>query len=58
MGYFVESREFFEQGFLAYESGDYMKAIHILIPQVESPSEPRYSFLHSPASVFPVEAYI
>jgi hypothetical protein len=31
-----DRREFFEQGLAAYESGDYMKAIHILVPQVEN----------------------
>jgi len=31
-----DRRPFFEQGFAAYESGDYMKAIHILVPQVEN----------------------
>jgi hypothetical protein len=31
-----DRREFFEQGFAAYENGDYMKAIHVLVPQVEN----------------------
>jgi hypothetical protein len=31
-----DRRGFFEQGFAAYESGDYMKAIHVLVPQVEN----------------------
>ena len=31
-----DRREFFEQGFAAYETGDYMKAIHVLVPQVEN----------------------
>jgi Domain of unknown function (DUF4209) len=31
-----DRREFFEQGFAAYDSGDYIKAIHILVPQVEN----------------------
>jgi lysyl-tRNA synthetase class 1 len=30
-----DRREFFEQGFSAYENGDYMKTIHVLVPQVE-----------------------
>jgi len=31
-----DRREFFEQGFAAFENGDYMKAIHVLVPQVEN----------------------
>jgi hypothetical protein len=31
-----DRREFFDQGFTAYENGDYMKAIHVLVPQVEN----------------------
>jgi hypothetical protein len=30
-----DRREFFERGLAAYESGDYLKAIHVLVPQVE-----------------------
>jgi hypothetical protein len=31
-----DRRGFFEQGFAAYENGDYMKAVHVLVPQVET----------------------
>ena len=31
-----DRREFFEHGLAAYEGSDYMKAIHILVPQVEN----------------------
>jgi lysyl-tRNA synthetase class 1 len=31
-----DRRVFFEQGFEAYEHGDYMKAVHVLVPQVET----------------------
>jgi hypothetical protein len=29
-------KDFFEQGFAAFEAGDYVKSIHVLVPQVEN----------------------